>query len=402
MGVGVRRRSVRGEHGHRDHGHRAGPLPGAGHDEDLQAALRAADRAGDLGAFLATADRRTASVTLSTLQQQAGNQAVAQLLAVAGGPRVRVAHPPTPAAASRPAASRPAASRPAAPSRPVAVQRYPGALPVQRGWWDDLKDGVKNAAGSVVGTAKAVGSAVASGASSAWNTAKAVGSSVASGASAAWSGVKGAASSAWSGVKGAASSAWSGAKGAASSLWGGVKRGAGAVRRKVSAAWGSMKRGALALASIPGKLKRAWTDDSPPTPDASGACPGTLVSHGGRCYDQRINGCGPADSILERVVPDSGPGGVWNFYPACANHDVCYGTPGATQRGCDDAMMTDMLAICAAHGPGAKGQACRAAAVVYHKAVAGGGARAFERAQGVSACPPLKRRLGLCSVPGLD
>ncbi|WP_432545461.1 phospholipase A2 [Kineococcus sp. SYSU DK004] len=68
--------------------------------------------------------------------------------------------------------------------------------------------------------------------------------------------------------------------------------------------------------------------------------------------------------------PDSFLGA--DFRPACAGHDACYSPAGSTARlVCDEAFLVDLRAACAvAFGPaGALALACRAAAVVYHRAV---------------------------------
>jgi hypothetical protein len=121
-----------------------------------------------------------------------------------------------------------------------------------------------------------------------------------------------------------------------------------------------------------------------------------------RCFDQHANACGPAGHILHRLIPNTstgarvygrglgsllgGPAGAvlgeaaiprYDFTDACNAHDRCYGTPGATQQGCDDQMLADTLASCG------DSRRCRLIAHLYHRAVASGGADAFNEAQGI-------------------
>jgi hypothetical protein len=121
-----------------------------------------------------------------------------------------------------------------------------------------------------------------------------------------------------------------------------------------------------------------------------------------RCFDQHANACGPAGHILHRLIPNTstgarvygrglggmlgGPAGAalgdaaiprYDFTDACNAHDRCYGTPGATQQECDDQMLADTLAACG------DSRRCRLIAHLYHRAVASGGAEAFDQAQGI-------------------
>jgi Domain of unknown function (DUF4157) len=96
-----------------------------------------------------------------------------------------------------------------------------------------------------------------------------------------------------------------------------------------------------------------------------------------RCYDQRVNGCGPADQWYSHLIPN-----LW-FKDACDHHDKCYGTPGATKDQCDSTMLQESLAACSSAGPGRQGL-CRTMAGKYHSAVTKGGQNAFNIAQGLS------------------
>ena len=52
--------------------------------------------------------------------------------------------------------------------------------------------------------------------------------------------------------------------------------------------------------------------------------------------------CGPPG--LEWLIPQGHAGA--DFRPACAGHDRCYSTPGASRAGCDRQFRRDLLGAC--------------------------------------------------------
>ncbi|MFM1945026.1 MAG: hypothetical protein RI897_4008, partial [Verrucomicrobiota bacterium] len=97
------------------------------------------------------------------------------------------------------------------------------------------------------------------------------------------------------------------------------------------------------------------------------------------------NGCGPDG--WDYVVPDNPNGLLFpcaTFYDACRTHDIGYNTCGKPQRETDDQFLQDMLRACDCLD-GLKRDECRALAVLYHRAVTGGGEDAYNDAQ-AQAC----------------
>jgi len=149
--------------------------------------------------------------------------------------------------------------------------------------------------------------------------------------------------------------------------------------------------GAIAGAPAPPTATDAGTSASAPTPptatDAGTKTPQQVCNDKGagyswdpgssRCYDQRVNGCGPADEWYSHLIPN-----LW-FKDACDHHDKCYGTPGATKDQCDSTMLQESLAACSSAGWGRQGL-CRTMAGKYHSAVTTGGQNAFNIAQGLT------------------
>lgn len=93
------------------------------------------------------------------------------------------------------------------------------------------------------------------------------------------------------------------------------------------------------------------------------------------------NGCGPDG--FDYLVPDN-PNGLLNpcasFFDACKAHDIGYNTCGRPKQQTDDQFLQDMLAACECL-VGLARLECRAKAVLYHRAVTGGGEDAFDAAQ---------------------
>jgi hypothetical protein len=176
--------------------------------------------------------------------------------------------------------------------------------------------------------------------------------------------------------------------------------------------------GAAAAAAPLLPAGRARADTKPtlicssPAPPGAGTCPpdasfdwnsgcagGTAYSTG---QPSTYNGCGPQGGIagFGDIVPDN-PFDLAKFYPACANHDCCYGTCGSDKSGCDSNFLADMLAACGqafkqdlvkwgATIAAVDYDACAQVAGIYYAAVSGGGADAFNagQAQDCKCCCP--------------
>ncbi|MCC7373057.1 MAG: Ig-like domain-containing protein [Verrucomicrobiales bacterium] len=93
------------------------------------------------------------------------------------------------------------------------------------------------------------------------------------------------------------------------------------------------------------------------------------------------NGCGPDGG--DYLVPDNPNGLLFpcaSFYEACRAHDIGYNMCGKPKKETDDRFLTDMLLACdCLSGP--LRASCRLNAVIYHRAVTGGGAGAYDSAQ---------------------
>ena len=87
-------------------------------------------------------------------------------------------------------------------------------------------------------------------------------------------------------------------------------------------------------------------------------------------YDPNIEYCGAEGGARY-------PGGTWNR--ACYNHDICYGTRGASKSSCDATFLLEIEEFCREQDP--EDTVCTAAALIYYSAVRWGGQEAFDRAQ---------------------
>jgi hypothetical protein len=135
-------------------------------------------------------------------------------------------------------------------------------------------------------------------------------------------------------------------------------------------------------------------------------------------YVNSYNGCGPAQGLLQKVLPDFPMGA--NFRSACNNHDLCYGTCGSNKGTCDSKFQKALQTACAqkfsGHDPVSKIQLgiCSTLADDYWSAVVLGGQGAFDSAQkeacdccacdtgcdGCSFCDTSKNVNGTCSTSG--
>ena len=78
------------------------------------------------------------------------------------------------------------------------------------------------------------------------------------------------------------------------------------------------------------------------------------------------------------IVPDGGPKGSYDFTSACARHDMCYETCGASREGCDKSFLADMKQICQMSS---SKQDCFIQAEIYYRGVRMFGGGAFKNAQ---------------------
>lgn len=146
-----------------------------------------------------------------------------------------------------------------------------------------------------------------------------------------------------------------------------------------------------------GVLQPGWHGTQPGVSASGGPlggpdpCGGSGPSGGGRnCRQnpdfvpddpQNYNGCGPDG--WDYLVPDNPNGLLFpcaTFYPACRTHDIGYNTCGRPQAQTDNQFLNDMLAACDCLD-GLKRSECRQLAVLYHRAVTGGGEDAYNAAQ---------------------
>ena len=111
--------------------------------------------------------------------------------------------------------------------------------------------------------------------------------------------------------------------------------------------------------------------------------------------EPNANGCG-GEGIPAVVVRFLNNFGEANFKPACAAHDVCYGTCRSDKADCDTRFHEDLKAICKATYSGHDRDRCLSRSDDYYTAVDTIGKRFYEQAQRdfCQCCPDGPRDVG--------